>query len=60
MQQGGATGTPYYDIVLRLRDGGLETLGSTLASKRETEWLISEMQRLAGLKRKGVGASAAV
>ena len=58
MQQGGATGTQYYDIVARLRDGGSETLGRTLPSKRETEWLIGEMKRLAGLQGKAAGAGA--
>ena len=58
MQQGGATGTQYYDIVVRLRDGGSETLGSALPSKRETEWLIGEMKRLAGLQGKAAGAGA--
>jgi len=59
MQQGGATGTQYYDIVVRLRDGGSETLGGTLPSKRETEWLIGEMKRLTGLQGKAAGAGAA-
>jgi hypothetical protein len=37
---------PYYDIVLRLRDGQSLTVGKMLSSKRETEWLVSEMRRL--------------
>lgn len=40
------TTVPYYDIVLRLRDGQTLTVGKLLASKRETEWLVSEMRRL--------------
>jgi len=60
MQQGGATGTPYYDIVVRMRDGDVETLGSALGSKRETEWVIAEMQRLAGVGLKGNSVGAAV
>ncbi len=37
---------PYYDIVLRLRDGQTLSVGKMLSSKRETEWLVSEMRRL--------------
>ena len=55
-QQGGATGTPYYDIVLRMRDGGSLTLASMLSRKRETEWLVSEFRKLAALKAQTVGA----
>jgi hypothetical protein len=40
------TVVPYYDIVLRLRDGQTLTVGKMLSSKRETEWLVSEMRRL--------------
>jgi hypothetical protein len=40
------TTVPYYDIVLRLRDGQTLTVGKMLSSKRETEWLVSEMRRL--------------
>jgi hypothetical protein len=40
------TTIPYYDIVLRLRDGQTLTVGKLLSSKRETEWLVSEMRRL--------------
>ena len=59
-QQGGENGTAYYDIVLKKQDGRTVTLGSTLPSKREAEWLVSEMQRLVGPAAKRVGASAAV
>jgi len=55
-QQGGGTGTPYYDIVLKLRSGRWVTLGRTLPNKQETEWLVSEMRRLAGLQTKAAGA----
>lgn len=58
-QQGQATGTPYYDIVLQMRDGSSVTLGTMLPSKRETEWLISEFSTLTGLKAQAVGAGAA-
>jgi hypothetical protein len=48
-QQGAATGIPYYDIELTLRNGNKVTLGQTLRNKRETDWLAQEMRRLAGL-----------
>lgn len=56
-QKGGATGTPYYDIVLKRRDGGSLTLGRTLASKYEAEWLVAEMRRLACGRPKAEAAS---
>jgi hypothetical protein len=49
-QQGGATGVPYYDIELTLRDGKKLTLGRSVRDKHETEWLVAEMQRLAGCR----------
>jgi hypothetical protein len=49
-QQGGATGVPYYDVELTLRDGKRLTLGRSVRDKHETEWLVAEMQRLAGCK----------
>ena len=49
-QQGGGSGTPYYDIEMTTRDGKKLTLGRTLRDKQETEWLASEMRRLAGVK----------
>ena len=55
-QQGGGTGTPYYDIELTLRSGKRVTLGRTLRSKQETEFLVSELQRLTGLQAKSVAA----
>ena len=55
-QQGGGNGTPYYDIEMTTRDGKKLTLGRTLRDKQETEWLVSEMRRLAGVK--GMGAAA--
>ncbi len=57
-QQGGATGTPYYDIELRLRDGKKVTLGRSIRDKHETEWLVNQMQQLAGLQSKSMTASA--
>jgi hypothetical protein len=57
-QQGGATGTPYYDVELTLKDGKKLTLGSTLPNKREAEWLSQEMQRLTGLRSQSATAGA--
>ncbi len=51
-QMGGGTGTPYYDIELRLRDGKKLTLGRTLRSKHEAEWLVNEMNQLVSGKGK--------
>jgi len=48
-QQGGSTGVPYYDIEMQLRSGKRFTLGRTLSSKREADWLVQEMRRLTGL-----------
>lgn len=59
-QQGGATGTPYYDIQLALRGRASKlTLGRTLRDKREADWLVEEMQRLAGAKPKTMMAGSA-
>jgi hypothetical protein len=55
-QQGGASGTPYYDIELRLTDGRKITLGHTLRNKQETEWIVEEMRRLAGIVPKSMAA----
>jgi hypothetical protein len=57
-QQGNATGTPYYDIELNLLNGKKLTLGRTLRDKHETEWLVGEMRRLAGLDAKKMTAGA--
>jgi len=47
-QQGGATGTPYYDIQLIKTDGKKLTLGKTIRDRQEVDWLVAEMKRLAG------------
>ena len=57
-QQGGSTGTPYYDIELTLRDGKKITLGRSLRDKHETDWLVQQMQQLAGLLPKSMTAGA--
>jgi hypothetical protein len=53
------TTVPYYDIVLRLRSGQTLTVGKMLSSKRETEWLVSEMRRLTAKDARTVSAGAA-
>lgn len=57
-QQGGGTGTAYYNIELELHNGKKLTLGATLPDRHETEWLVAEMRRLAGLQAKAARASA--
>ncbi len=51
-QQGGGTGTPYYDIELTLCDGKKLTLGRTVRDRHEVEWLVEEMRRLARVQQK--------
>jgi hypothetical protein len=53
------TTVPYYDIVLRLRDGQTLTVGKMLSSKRESEWLVSEMRRLTVKDARTVSTGAA-
>lgn len=57
-QQGGATGTAYYDIAVRLQNGRKVTLARTIRNKQEVDWLIGEMQRLTGLQPKAAAAKA--
>jgi hypothetical protein len=57
-QQGGGTGTPYYNIELTQKNGRKVTLGNTLPSQQETQWLVEEMQRLVGLHPMAAGAAA--
>ena len=49
-QQGGATGTPYYDIQLVQADGKKITVGQTIRDKHEAEWLVDQMREALGLK----------
>ncbi len=58
-QQGGGSGTPYYDIELALRDGKKITLGRTVRDKHETVWLVEEMTRLACGPPKSMSAGTA-
>jgi hypothetical protein len=55
-QQGGSTGTPYYDIELNLRSGKKVTLGRTIANHQEVDWLVEEMKRLIGLQSQAMTA----
>ena len=57
-QSGNGTGTPYYDIELNLTGGKKLTLGRSLRDKREVEWLVSEMTRLAGVGTRTMTAGA--
>jgi hypothetical protein len=57
-QQGGATGTPFYNIELVRTDGRKLTLGETIRDKEEAEWLATEMRRYLGLQPKSAAASA--
>jgi hypothetical protein len=58
-QQGGAAGTPYYDIQFWLADDRKVIAGKTVRDKHEVEWLVSEMKRLIGLgKPKTMAAGA--
>jgi hypothetical protein len=56
-QQGGASGTPYYNIELIENDGRKITLGETIRDKEEAEWLVNEMRRHLGLQSKSLSAS---
>ncbi|MGD0694701.1 MAG: hypothetical protein ABSB82_07580 [Terriglobia bacterium] len=50
MQSGGRSGTPYYDIKLKLTDGQEVTLASSIRNKLEAEWLIASIKSEIGLK----------
>ncbi len=54
------TAIPYYDIVLRLRDRQTLTVGKMVSSKREAEWLVSEMRRLTVKDARTVSTGAAI
>jgi hypothetical protein len=44
-----ANDTPYYAIRLILRDGRKITAGSGIRDKREAEWIVAEIRRIAGI-----------
>jgi hypothetical protein len=56
-QRGGGTGTPYYDIELRLHNSKKVTLGRTLGNKQEVDWLVAEMRRLTALQANAATAA---
>jgi hypothetical protein len=47
-QQGGSTGTPYYDIHLLQTEHKNLTIGQTIRNKDEALWIVSEMKRALG------------
>ena len=54
-QQGGATGTAYYDIRMILRSRPKKvTLGRALRDKHEADWLVEELRRVSGLQPKSM------
>jgi hypothetical protein len=58
-QQGGATGTPYYDIQLVLGGGKKITVGQTIRDKHEAEWLVFQMREALGMKSSKAAAAGA-
>jgi hypothetical protein len=57
-QQGGATGTAYYDIQMSVPGRTMKvTLGRTLRNKHEADWLVERMRTLVGLKSKSMTAA---
>ncbi len=58
-QQGGATGTPYYDILLTKADGNKVTLGQTIRDKEEAEWIVLQIKNNLGLQPTKASAAAA-
>ncbi len=55
-QQGGASGTCYYDITLTQRDGKTVTLGHTIREGPEKDWLVAEITRLTSIDPKSMSA----
>ncbi len=49
-QQGGGSGTPYYDILLVLRSGRDLTVGRYIKNKLEVEWLVGEIEKALNLE----------
>jgi hypothetical protein len=49
-QQGGSSGTPYYDIRLLQTEHQNVTLGRTIRDKDEAEWLVAEMKKALQLR----------
>ena len=55
-QQGGSTGTPYYDIRLLQTEHQNVTLGRTIRDKDEAEWLVAEMKKALQLRTAAAAA----
>jgi hypothetical protein len=49
MQTGGGSGTPYYSVRFRCRDGRTVEARFEIRDKQEVEWLIAELRRAVGL-----------
>lgn len=58
-QQGGASGTPYYDIQLIQASGIQTTLGKTIRNKHEAKFLAEQMQNLIFPKSRAMTAGSA-
>jgi hypothetical protein len=58
-QQGGASGTPYYDIRLLQTEHENVTLGRTIRDKNEAEWLVAEMKKALQFRSSAAAASRA-
>jgi hypothetical protein len=58
-QQGGSSGTPYYDIRLLQTEHQNVTLGRTIRDKDEAEWLVAEMKKALQLRTGGAAGAAA-
>lgn len=49
MQTTGRRGTPYYEIIARLKNGRRVGLGDGIRNKRHAEWLIAQMKQESGI-----------
>jgi hypothetical protein len=56
-QQGGSSGTPYYDIRLLQTEHQNVTLGRTIRDKDEVEWLVAEMKNALQLRTAATAAA---
>jgi hypothetical protein len=48
-----AGSTPYYDVVVRRKDGGKIIAGRSVRDKREAEWLAITLKEALGLSASG-------
>ena len=49
MQTTGRAGTPYYEILARLKNGRRVGLGDGIRNKRHAEWLLAQMKEESGM-----------